>query len=150
MAQSTKTKRCSKCNEVKSTSQFSKSVSSKTGLQGYCTQCKKITHSEYMKSNKNGIIYRIVNPLDEVYIGCTKKKAHLRWNDHKSIYRFQSQRGYSTLPQLHKSFTMWGVDAHKFEIVKDCGSISKEDLREVESKMIIALKSNGKSLNINN
>jgi hypothetical protein len=45
---------------------------------------------------------------------------------------------------------MWGVDAHKFEIVKDCGSISKEDLREVESKMIIALKSNGKSLNINN
>lgn len=145
-----KEKKCSKCGEIKPVSHFSKSVKSKTGLQGYCTECKKITHGEYMKSNKDGVIYTITNPLDEVYIGCTKKLPHLRWNEHKAVYKYQSEKGYSTFPQLHKSFRLWGVDAHIFEVKKECGNISKTELRDIESKMIIALKSNGKSLNVNN
>jgi hypothetical protein len=143
-------KKCSKCNELKPTQQFSKSTKNKSGLQGYCTDCKKIVHNEYMKSNKNGIIYRIVNPLGETYIGCTKRKPNVRFNNHKSDYHYQKSKGHSTFPSLHNSFDIWGVDAHMFEVVMDSGIISKSELRLIESKMIIALKKNSKSLNVNN
>jgi hypothetical protein len=143
-------KKCSKCKELKPTTQFSKSKTVKGGLQGYCTACKKTTHDEYMKSGKSGIIYRIVNPLGETYIGATKRKPNVRYNAHKSVYIFQHQSGYSTFPNLHKSFTLWGIDAHTFEVVTEFTDISKKELRDIESNMIIALKKNGKSLNVNN
>jgi hypothetical protein len=88
--------------------------------------------------------------LGEIYIGKTKKKIAYRFTSHRADYKWQSEHGYSTFPKLHKSFDKWGIDAHIFELVKDCGNISKEDLREIETKMIIALKLNGKCLNVNN
>ena len=99
---------------------------------------------------KNGLIYRIVNPLGETYIGSTKRNLDTRFQTHRGAYTFQKLRGFSEFPKLHKSFTTWGVDAHIFELVKDCGDISKEELRLIESNMIVALKKNGKSLNVNN
>ncbi len=152
-----KTKTCSNCNELKSTKQFSKYSKSKDGLQARCKECNKKTNDnknptyylENQKANKNGIIYTITNPLGEVYIGSTKRRADLRFMMHKSTYKYQKLHGYSTFPQLHKSFSQWGIDAHVFEVIKDLGNISKEELLSIERKMIIALKSNGKSLNIN-
>jgi len=143
-------KKCSKCSELKSITQFSKSKNTKSGLQGYCTDCKKVVHNEYMKSNKNGIIYRIVNPLGETYIGSTKRKPNVRFVSHRSRFTYDKLIGYLSYPKLYSSFDLWGVDAHLFEVVKECGNISKQELREIESKMIIALKLNGKSLNVNN
>lgn len=151
-------KKCSKCNELKPTHEFSKYTKSKDGLQPYCKICNKkindsknpVYYTEHLKANKNGLIYRIVNPLGETYIGSTKRNLNTRFQMHRGAYTFQKPRGYSYVPMLHKSFTKWGVDAHIFELVKDCGDISKQELRLIESNMIIALKKNGKSLNVNN
>jgi hypothetical protein len=152
-------KKCSKCKELKLTTKFSNCKSSKDGLQSNCKDCQKEFNdkynpkyqsdnkdyfTEYGKANKNGIIYRIVNPLGETYIGCTKKKLSVRFNSHKGNYLYQKGKGYSTFPSLHNSFDIWGVDAHKFEEVMDCGNVTKKELREIESKMITALKKNGK------
>lgn len=144
------TKKCSSCNELKSTTQFSKSKSCKDGLQYHCKECQHERTQVLLKANKNGIIYRIINPLGETYIGKTKKKVHYRFAQHKSAFASFERNGFSSFPKLHKSFKLWGIDAHIFEQVKDCGNITKEDLREIETKMIIALKKNGKSLNVNN
>jgi hypothetical protein len=147
-------KLCGSCNHSKSTTQFSKYKRSKDGLQPHCKQCQSIRTlpltKELLKANKNGIIYRIVNPLGETYIGCTKSKPTYRFMNHRGVYLNQKSKGYSTFPSLHNSFDIWGVEAHTFEVVKDMGVISKKDLREIESKMIIAFKLNGKSLNVNN
>ena len=145
---------CGSCNHSKSTTQFSKYKRAKDGLQPHCKSCQSIRTrpltNELLKANKNGIIYRIVNPLGETYIGSTKSKAVYRFMHHRAVYLYQKSKGYSTFPSLHKSFDMWGLDGHRFEVVKDMGVISKKDLREIESKMIIALKLNGKCLNVNN
>jgi hypothetical protein len=158
-------KKCSKCTELKPTTQFSKYKSGKDGLQPHCKSCQKLQNDKYMpkyrldnkdyyaeygKADKNGIIYRIVNPLGETYIGSTKKKLSIRFTSHKADYKWQSEHGYSTFPLLHNSFNIWGVDAHIFEEVMDCGDINKKDLREIESNMIINLKKNGKCLNVKN
>ena len=145
---------CGSCKHSKSTTQFSKYKRSKDGLQPHCKECQSIRTrpltNELLKANKNGIIYRIINPLGETYIGSTKSKPSYRFMHHRGVYLYQKSKGYSTFPSLHKSFDIWGIDAHTFEIVKDMGDITKKALREVESKMIIALKLNGKCLNVNN
>ena len=147
-------KLCASCNHSKPTTQFSKYKRSKDGLQPHCKECQSIRTlpltNELLKANKNGIIYRIVNPLGETYIGCTKSKVVYRFRNHRGVYLYQKSKGYSTFPSLHNSFDIWGVEAHTFEIVKDMGDISKKDLRDIESRMIIALKLNGKCLNVNN
>ena len=145
---------CGSCNHSKPTTQFSKYKRSKDGLQPHCKSCQSIRTlpltNELLKANKNGIIYRIVNPLGETYIGCTKSKPTYRFRNHRGVYFYQKSKGYSTFPSLHNSFHIWGVEAHTFEVVKDMGTISKKDLREIESRMIVALKKNGKCLNVNN
>lgn len=150
MAKTQKTIKCSKCGETKSTTQFNKEAKSKTGYQSYCVSCKKDIHSEYMKSNKSSLIYRIVNPLGDTYIGSTQRLLHLRFTTHRADYNRHLKYGTEKFPILYKSFDKWGIDAHTFELVADLGNISSEDLRNIESKMIIALKKNGKSLNVNN
>jgi len=147
-------KKCSSCKELKATTDFSKQKSAKDGLQRHCKPCqKKRTRplmDEIHKANKAGVIYSITNPLGEVYIGSTKRKPKYRYYNHRNSYIYQKERGYSTFPKLHKSFTLWGVDAHIFAVVKECGNIDRVALRKIESNMIIALKKNGKSLNIAN
>jgi hypothetical protein len=142
------TKRCSKCGKTKSTNEFNKS--SKSGLQNYCKVCKKEVHGEYMKGNKSSLLYRIVNPLGDTYVGSTQRLLHLRFTTHRADYNLHLNHGLTKFPNLYKSFDKWGIDAHKFELIADMGNISGEELRNIESKMIIALKKNGKSLNVNN
>jgi hypothetical protein len=143
-----KTKTCSSCKEQKLTTQFSKYKSAKDGLQPHCKQCQSKRTRILTDADKDGVIYTITNPLGEVYIGQTNKKPEYRFSNHKSNYKYQKANGYSTFPKLHKSFTLWGIDAHIFEVIKECGNISKEELREIESNMIKGYKSNGKSLNV--
>jgi hypothetical protein len=149
-----KTKKCSSCNEQKPTTQFSKQTKSKDGLQAYCKKCtcERTRHltDKLVKADKDGVIYTITNPLGEMYIGSTKRLAEYRFKQHKATYKFEHPKGYSSVPGLHKSFTLWGVDAHEFKVIDNLGNISKEELREIESRMIIALKNNGKCLNLRN
>ena len=143
------TKKCSSCNELKSTTQFSKYKKGKDGLQPHCKVCQSVRTAALVKADKDGIIYTITNPLGEVYTGRTNRPPQYRFNQHRRTYKFEKSNGYSSFPKLHKSFDTWGIDAHIFQVVSNHGNISRSDLGEIESKMIIALKKNNKSLNVN-
>jgi hypothetical protein len=144
------TKLCSSCNELKPTTKFSKHKKNKDGLQCHCKSCQNKRVSALVKADRDGSIYSITNPLGEVYTGRTNREPHHRFVVHKAHYKHQKANGYSNMPKLHASFDTWGVDAHIFNTVATYPNISKKDLRDIESRMIIALKRNGKSLNVNN
>lgn len=150
-----KTKKCSSCNELKLTTQFSKYKRTKDGLQAHCKHCQSIRTrpltEALLKADKNGCIYKITNPEGETYIGKTFKKVKYRFAIHKSIFNYNNKfNKVSTLPILHNSFKKWGIDAHTFELVAEYKNISKEDLRNIETKLIQSYKKNNKSLNKNN
>lgn len=143
-------KRCSSCNELKSTTKFYKAKKSKDGLQYRCKDCSDKTSKKLLKGDKAAIIYKIVNPLGETYTGKTTRLPQSRWTDHKSRYKYQKQNGKSTFPLLHNSFDIFGVDAHTFEVVLNLGNVSKEELRNAEKVMIQTIKKHRKSLNTYN
>lgn len=135
--------RCSKCGKSKSTTQFAKANNIKRGYQNYCKPCKKEFQDPYMKADKSSLIYTITNPIGETYCGETQRTFNVRTNSHRSEYNYRN----GTFPKLHASFDKWGIDAHIFQVVKDCGDMRKEDLLSIERNMIKAYKLNNKSLN---
>lgn len=46
------TKRCSKCQEIKSTTEFNKQPSSKDGFHNYCRVCSKVAFKNYVAPQK--------------------------------------------------------------------------------------------------
>jgi hypothetical protein len=114
------------------------------------TKHRKEYLKNYKSANYDGIIYNIINPIGEIYIGSTKCKSNVRFSQHKREYRRQYKNGFSKFPLLHNSFTSFGIDAHTFKVIMECGNISRKELRKIESDMIISLKLSGKCLNVNN
>jgi group I intron endonuclease len=57
-------------------------------------------------------IYKITSPSEKVYIGQSENIKD-RWNSYKSL----SCKGQ---PRLYNSFMCYGVEAHTFEIIKEC------------------------------
>jgi group I intron endonuclease len=55
-------------------------------------------------------IYKITNPVDEIYIGASKNIS-LRFCQHKIK---------SCNKELRKSFKKYGIDNHLFEILEEC------------------------------
>lgn len=98
----------------------------------------------YSKSNKDGLIYTITNPIGEVYIGATKMLPNVRWRAHKS--NFKSKPG--EIPLLHQSFEKWGIDTHVFKVIENHGDITRNELLKIEFNMIKNLSSNGMGLNV--
>lgn len=72
-------------------------------------------------------IYKITNPIGQIYIGCSKNIPN-RWKGHR--YTYYSKIGQSIL--LH------GHDNHLFEIIESC---IKDDLFERERYWQIKLNS---------
>lgn len=144
-SQQTEKKLCIQCNTIKPIEKFG---IRKTGrVQGWCASCRgKQSNSSTKKSDKDGVIYTITNPLGEVYCGQTNMIPKYRWMMHKATWIAKP----GSVPSLHKSFDTWGYYAHTFEVIENHGDICKQDLREIESNMINAYKLNGKSLNVNN
>jgi len=168
-------KQCKQCGEVKETTQFSKSSSSKDKLQPKCKNCNSKdnhkfrteinpTHHEkwqnnnwdkllgyvkkYRKADKNGIIYAITNPNGETYIGMSEMYLKARITEHKGHYRKFKQGKRKPLPLLHKSFDIHGLQNHKFETILELEGIDRKQLEYIESSFIQAVKETGKSLNI--
>jgi group I intron endonuclease len=59
-------------------------------------------------------IYKITSPSEKVYIG-QSEDINDRWNAYKRL-KCEAQ------PRLYNSFMCYGVEAHTFEIIKECES----------------------------
>ena len=164
------TKECSKCGNVKETTQFSKSRANKDGLQYACKRCNSKTnlvfrtdkpehHADWQKNNPeqhvrnvaryrkagtNGLIYSITNPDGFVYIGMTQTPFSVRLGEHKKQYR----RGRGNIPALHKSYDAYGYNNHKANVILELEGIDRVQLAFIETTFIQLYKELGKSLNI--
>jgi hypothetical protein len=173
----TSMKQCKQCGKSKDTTQFSKCSSNKDKLQHRCKACnKKDNHKfrteinpqhhakwqrtnwdkfisyirSYRKADKNGIIYAIINPEGETYIGMSEMYFNNRMSEHRKHYKQFKQGKRNALPGLHDSFDKYGIKNHKFEIIIELEGIDRKELENIESSFIEAIKQTGKSLNIRN
>ena len=164
-------KRCTKCSEVKPYEQFSKNRKAKDGLQWHCKECNNKdnyrfrheidpeymnrwfnTHrkqwqtymNDYTKVGNTNTIYSITAPNADVYIGFTQRKKYLRLSEHKKYYKLGTK---NKMPLLWESFDRYGIDNHKFEVLKQFEGTRSEGM-EIESNLIHFYKSINKSLNV--
>lgn len=164
-------KACTKCGIVKPYEQFSKLKKAKDGHQWHCKECnnkdnyrfrKEIdptymnrwfnTHrkewqeymNDYSKVGNTNTIYSITSPNGDVYIGFTQRKKYFRLNEHKKYYRAGTK---NKLPLLWESFDRYGIDNHKFEVLKQFEGTRDEGM-EIETNLIQFYKSINKSLNV--
>lgn len=80
-----------------------------------------------------GVIYKIVNPINEVYVGSTKRK---KISSRKAEHKYQSKEGRKGL--ICDSFRKYGFDNHIFNVVaKD---VNNDDLIELEHFIIQEFK----------
>jgi hypothetical protein len=143
------TKTCSCCKELKQTTEFSKQSRAKDKLQAWCKQCLTIRSNEHNLATDTGSIYKITNQEGFSYIGKTFKKPRVRFTMHKSSCKNGHKYRGETAPLLYASFRKYGIDTHTFEVINEYPNITEEALREIESNLIKAYKTNNKSLNIN-
>lgn len=167
-------KTCNQCNKSKPTTEFYKRSASPDGLQLKCKACCKIinqnfreTKPEYQiqwqRTNKDkwlsyvknwakqhvladdsrSALYYIINPEQKVYVGSTQTLFSARQSAHRVQYKDKSR----ILPELHKSFDMYGFDTHKW-VVMDMAGTDRETLRMIEYTMINHFHQLGMSLNI--
>jgi hypothetical protein len=170
----TSMKECKECGKVKETTQFSKSIARKDGLQNKCKQCNSKDNQKfrteinpqhhakwqssnwdklmgylrkYRRADKNGIIYAITNPIGETYIGMSEMYLNARMTEHRKHYKQYKQGKRKSLPLLHNSFDMHGIQNHTFETILELEGIDRKQLENIESSFIEAVKQTGKSLN---
>jgi hypothetical protein len=170
-------KQCLECGKTKETTQFSKRVISKDGLQSKCKQCnKKDNHkfrtelnpeyqtkwyskymdywceymSKYRKSDKLPIVYAIDAPDGKQYIGMTMMHLAVRRSEHIRHYKRGLKGLRQRLPLLHDSFDQYGLENHQFKVVKELPNFTRKQLREVESTYITLNKFQNISLNARN
>lgn len=170
-----KTKHCNMCNTTKEVTQFYKKRVAKDGLQIYCKSCfKEINQNfrelkptyqvnwqranktewlQYMrewqiknmgKSDDRSKIYTISAPNGKVYVGMTQTAFSKRVSAHRN--QFKNNAKFTRL--LHDSFTEFGFENHKFDVM-DFAGLDRETLRSIERTMIEDYQQKGISLNIN-
>jgi len=165
---------CKGCGEHKLPTQYSKRTASVTGLQSKCKECNKSDNlkfrtakpehhadwqkqnmphvlqyvKKYRKADKTPLIYSITNPLGEVYIGATLMAFKVRMHEHRRHYRRAAAGKRVRLELLHSSFDKWGMDNHKFSVVKELPEATRKELYKLEKAYITINKSNNISLNI--
>ncbi len=83
-------------------------------------------------------IYKIIAPDNRVYIG-KSKDIDVRWLRYKQINE-------SSQPELSGSIIKYGWDAHKFEIIEECGV---DELHALESYYITYYKSCDRKIGMN-
>jgi len=89
-----KTKRCSKCGEIKPLSGFNKNKTQKDGLQSYCKICRCLYDKEYRQNNRDALLqqqkeYR-QNNKDKIRANKARRRAAKRdatppWADQAAI-----------------------------------------------------------------
>lgn len=168
-------KECKKCGKVKDYSQFSKSSMKKDKLQDRCKSCNKVDNhkfrteinpehhakwqkehpkrvvelvAKYRKGDKAGIVYALINPKGDVYVGQTKTYLQVRIIEHKVKYRrFLEGKVSNIHPLLFQSFEKYGFENHKVKVLFEDKGIDRKALKQIETTFIQAYKQKGNSLN---
>ena len=167
-------KQCNECGRVKETTQFSKCKARKDGLQLKCKQCNsKDNHKfrteinpnhhqkwqnnnwdrfmeylrKYRRADKKGIIYAIINPNGETYVGMSEMYLKVRLIEHRKHYRQYKLGKRESLPLLHESVDKFGWNKHSYKILAEFENVDREELKIVERNFIEEVKQTGKSLN---
>lgn len=164
-------KQCTKCKNIKPYEQFSKLTKSKDGYQYHCKECnnkdnykfrheidptymnrwfdKNRTHwqtymNDYSRVGDTNTIYAITAPNGDTYIGFSQRKKRFRLAEHKKFYKAGTK---NKVPLLWESFDRYGIDNHRFEVLKQFKG-TKEEGMQIESNLIQFYKSINKSLNV--
>ena len=167
-------KQCRNCGKVKDTTQFSKCSSTKDKLQPKCKNCNKVDNKKfrieidpqyqnkwyskytqywcdymarYQKADKLPIIYAIVAPDGNQYIGQTMMHLGVRRSEHIRHYKRASKGLRERLPLLHDSFDQHGLETHQFKVIKACPGFNRKQLLILESAYITLNKAQNISLN---
>lgn len=99
-------KYCPKCDKNVLFSDFNKDISTKSGLESCCRACK-IDYQENVV--KLCGVYKITNPIRQVYIG-SSKNIRRRWNSYKKCVQ----------SRIKESLDKYGLEKHLFEIIEEC------------------------------
>lgn len=89
-------------------------------------------------------IYKISNSLGQVYIG-QSRNIPMRFSIHKS----KGNNNYNENTKLQKSFNIYGVENHTFEILEIC-LVSELNLRENHYQVMYDSINNGLNINLTN
>lgn len=161
---------CSQCNKLKEYKQFHKKSAAPDGLQYKCKECVKEINAKfredkpmyqlnwfkkntkkwydytwaYRKADKTPIIYAVVNPDNQIYIGMTTAFLNIRIVGHRTQYR----RKRKTCPLLQDSFDKHGVENHKFLVLQEYPGLTRKELKQKETEWIQLYQQQGISLNI--
>lgn len=87
------TKRCAKCQQSKSTSEFYKDKTRKDGLHCYCKTCEKIYQGNYRKTAKGKVAH------------CKGSKKYRNTAKGKAVIKryFQSEKGKTAIKRYNQS-----------------------------------------------
>lgn len=94
---------------------------------------------------ETGVIYQIINPIGEIYIGRTVDFRN-RISKHKSLFYLNKDKKREELSKLQISFLDYGFENHKFKVIKS--NLKKDELNNWEIFYIKKFNSKEKGLNI--
>ena len=121
-------KKCSKCDELKPTTQFSKVSKTKDSYRSWCMAC----NNAYQYANSEAKLYEIINPIGERYLGVTKATLNKRF----SRYKWSIENGKTGPRLLTNSLVQYGLDKHTISLVKNLGNISRDEMFDIEKNYI--------------
>ena len=101
-------KYCPKCDKNVLFSDFNKDISTKSGLESCCKNCKNLYKESVIKICG---VYKITNPISCIYIGSSSNIKN-RWSAYKKCQQ----------SRIKESFTKYGIENHIFEIIEECES----------------------------
>lgn len=150
-------KKCNKCFQTKTHSEFYKNKETKDGYYGACKECRKKWQQDYQKENNERIvavhrsyreqqavgIYAITNTNNNtIYVG-QSTMIKQRWLDHQC----RLNRGDHENNALQKDWDEHKAEVFRWEVLEEYPkNTSRATLLENEAKFINQFSNDGKLL----
>ena len=166
-------KRCAKCGETKSLSEFHKQKGAKDGVRCYCKSCRTVIRKQYHADNSERLneynrkyhennashickrqkenrkkrispaIYEIVNKQSGKVYIGQTRSYKRRWATHRG----KLERGEHDNPWLREDCDVYGMEVFEFRIIQEFDPNTKSDiLIQKERETIIKYIREGRDL----